>query len=167
MSAVADRLADMAARARDVLAEDVSAVELGAGEVVIRAHAETEDMITLFERLRDDDRLDLSMLCDLTAVDRLGARNRFEIVYQLRSPECGHTVRVRLPVGDGTGLLASLAPVHPVAAWLEREVEGLFGIRFGDLADDGRSVLEPDFASHPLRKDHPGMGESAHRERRR
>lgn len=122
----------------------------------------------LLGRLRDDPELALHRLVDLTAIDRWGpsaeGSDRFVVVYALESPESGRRMRVHVVPRDGEAgdeaapeapELESVVSLWPAAAWLEREVFDLFGIRFHGHPDLRRILLEIDFEGAPLRKDHP------------
>jgi len=97
----------------------------------------------------------MGMLLDLTAVDYPGRPLRFEVVYHLMSLETNARIRLKagLPAADPT--IASLSGVWKNAAWLEREVFDMFGVRFDGHPDLRRLLLYDGFEGHPLRKDYP------------
>ncbi len=105
--------------------------------------------------LRDEARPAFDMLLDVTAVDFLGRRPRFEIVYHLVSTGDASRVRLKLPVEEETPSVPSLVPVWPGANWLERETFDMYGIRFDGHPDLRRIYLYDEFIGHPLRKDYP------------
>ena len=69
-------------------------------------------------------------------------------------------MRLKVRVGDGDAV-PSVTPVWPAAAWLEREVFDLFGIRFDGHPDLRRILMPDEWQGHPQRKDYPleGPGE--------
>jgi NADH-quinone oxidoreductase subunit C len=132
--------------------ESVRAWHERLGEATLETDA--SQIAALMAWLRDDAELGFETLCDLTAVDRLGREPRFEIVYHLRSP--GQRLRLRVKAAVEWEI-ASVVGVWPAAAWLEREVFDLYGIRFAGHPDLRRILLPADFDGHPLRKDHPKL----------
>ena len=58
-----------------------------------------EGMLELFRFLRDDARCRFDMMIDLTAVDYLPRKPRFEMVYHLKSTPLHHRHTVRVHVG--------------------------------------------------------------------
>jgi len=122
-------------------------------------------LVSVCEVLRRLPDLNFSFLADLTAVDRLPASPRFEVVYHLAclgatgppstaTGEAGRLrLRVRLPGDDAR--VPTVSTVWPAAGWPEREVWDLFGIVFDGHTDLRRILMPDDWDGHPLRKDHP------------
>jgi NADH-quinone oxidoreductase subunit C len=109
-----------------------------------------------FRFFKEDARLRLDFLSDITAVDYWKKQEpRFEVVYQVASLNGGHRLRVRVPVPEDEATVESLTPLWRGANFLEREVWDLFGIRFIDHPDLRRILLYEEFQGHPLRKDYP------------
>jgi len=117
--------------------------------------------------LRDDPSLQFALLVDVTAVDRLPAEPRFEIVYHMACVgdaylTAGATAaatprRLRLKVmlsADDTRV-PSVVSVWPTAGWPEREVFDLFGISFDGHPDLRRILMPDDWDGFPLRRDYP------------
>jgi NADH-quinone oxidoreductase subunit C len=94
-------------------------------------------------------------LSDLTAVDYLGRRPRFEVIYQLYSISLNHRLRVKVPVGEEDPSVPTASGVWKSALWAERETWDMFGIRFSGHPDLRRILMYPEFEGHPLRKDYP------------
>ncbi len=105
--------------------------------------------------LKNDPRLQFNVLLDITAVDYLERKPRFDIVYHLLSLQFSRRLRLKLPVEDGSTALDSLTPLWGSANWLEREVWDMFGIRFAGHPDLKRILMYEEFEGHPLRKDYP------------
>lgn len=115
-----------------------------------------EGMLEIFRFLKDDPKLDLNFLTDLTAVDYMGKKEpRFEVVYHLYSLRAKHRLRVKIPVPEEDPEVETLTPLWKGANWLEREVWDMFGIRFRGHPDLRRVLLYEEFRGHPLRKDYP------------
>lgn len=110
--------------------------------------------------LRDDPRVQLNFLSDLTAVDMLRLRTspRFDVVAQLYS--IPNRTRLRLKTGCDDGeAVPSLVPVWNGANWMEREAYDMFGIIFEGHPNLRRMLLADDWdEGHPLRKDYPLRG---------
>jgi NADH-quinone oxidoreductase subunit C len=81
--------------------------------------------------LKDEPRVQLNFLTDLTAVDMLRLREnpRFDVVAQLYSLPNRARLRLKTGVNDGESV-PSLVPIWNGANWLERECYDMFGIIF-------------------------------------
>jgi NADH-quinone oxidoreductase subunit C len=109
-----------------------------------------------FRFFKEDSKLRLDFLSDITAVDYWKKKEpRFEVVYQVVPLKGGRRLRVRVPVPEEDAAVDSLTPLWKGANFLEREVWDLFGIRFIDHPDLRRVLLYEEFQGHPLRKDYP------------
>ena len=108
----------------------------------------------LFRALRDEADFGFDMLVDVTAVDWLDRKPRFEVVYQLNSLTRGHRLRVKIPVDAADAWVHSLAGLWGAADWLERECYDMFGIMFKGHPDLRRILMYDSFEGHPLRKDY-------------
>lgn len=139
--------------------------EAHAGEDIIGVSREL--LLELLAFFRDDRDLSLSMLLDLTCVDRLdevlGAApepaqdddSRFLVVYRLKSPRLGYRARVVVEVPGNDPVLPSVVELFPAADWYERELWDLFGIYPDGHPHLRRLLLYPGFIGHPLRRDYP------------
>jgi NADH-quinone oxidoreductase subunit C len=128
-------------------------------------------IVEVSQFLRDDPRLVMDHLNDLTGVDyfqpdpkkaaKFGHEPHIEVVYHLSSFEHKHkiTVKVKLPRWqDGqTGQIPeidSVSSVWGIADWHERECYDLMGIRFLGHPNLRRILCPEDWVGHPLRKDY-------------
>jgi NADH-quinone oxidoreductase subunit C len=127
--------------------------------VIDREHA-----LEVFAVLRDHPALQFALLSDVTAVDRLPAEPRFEIVYHLAclgeafasgAPAPARRLRVKIGVPGHDARVASVTSLHPGAGWPEREVFDLFGVFFEQHPDLRRILTPEEWTGHPLRKDYP------------
>ena len=89
---------------------------------------------------------------DVTCLDLLATEERFELVYLFYAMD-GHTwLRLRARTDAEA---PSITPQLRGAAWYEREVYDLFGVRFAGHPDLTRIMMPDDWAGHPLRRDQP------------
>lgn len=125
------------------------------------AHADGDRFVVARERLlelvaflRRDKDGDLSLLVDITAVDRGDAvEPRFEVHIQLRSARLGYRAHIVTHAAEDA-TIPSLTSLFPAAEALERELYEMLGVY-----PDGHPQLRPlmlyaGFAGHPLRKDY-------------
>jgi NADH-quinone oxidoreductase subunit C len=105
--------------------------------------------------LRDDEGLRFNYLEDIVADDMLPEYPRFAVNYHMCSTITKHTVRLRVLVDDPDDGPETVAPVWPIATWLEMEVWDLMGITFKGNDQLRRLFLPEDWQGHPLRKDYP------------
>ncbi len=132
---------------------ELLAAEVKVGDNVVVV--DRERAVTLFRKWRDDPNLKLDFLTDITAVDWLNRKPRFEVVYHLYSFPLKHRLRVKVPVEESDPWVYSLTPLWKAADWLERECYDMFGIRFEGHPDLRRILMYDSFVGHPLRKDYP------------
>jgi NADH-quinone oxidoreductase subunit C len=126
-----------------------------------------EHLVDVARVLRDHPALQFALLVDVTAVDRLPASPRFEILYLFAAiGEAYKTnnattaapprrLRLRTWLSGDEPRLATLSTVYPAAAWPEREVFDLFGISFDGHPDLRRILMPEDWEGFPLRRDYP------------
>ena len=125
-----------------------------------------DHMLDVFTALRDHPKLQFALLADVTAIDRLPAEPRFEVVYHLAClgahypttdgpPVEAARLRVKVRLSADAPKVWSLVSVYPTAGWPEREVFDLFGIVFEAHPDLRRILMPEDWVGHPLRKDSP------------
>jgi len=105
--------------------------------------------------LKHDDRFQMDMLVDVTAVDFPEHNPRFQVVYHLRSIPLRHNLRVKCWAENDE--VPTVLDLWKTADWTEREVYEMFGIRF--TGRELRKLLLPQkYPYHPLRKDFPLEG---------
>jgi NADH-quinone oxidoreductase subunit C len=113
-----------------------------------------EPAYDFFRALRDEPDFQLNFLTDLTAVDWLDRKPRFDVVYQLNSLNLAHRIRVKIGVDGADPWVHSVVGVWGAADWLERECFDMFGIVFKGHPDLRRILMYDSFDGHPLRKDY-------------
>lgn len=102
-------------------------------------------------------------LSDLTCVDWLGMKYRFEVVYTLLSMYFNKRMLISSYCGIDLGnvysvMIPSVIFVYLGANWLERELWDMFGIFFFGHSDLRRLLTDYGFRGFPLRKDFPMSG---------
>ncbi|ATJ81109.1 NADH-quinone oxidoreductase subunit C/D [Halomonas beimenensis] len=102
-----------------------------------------------------------AMLFDLSAVDERLREHReglpaadFTVFYQLLSVAGNRDLMLKVALEAGALELPSAVGLFPNAAWYEREVWDMFGIRFTGHPHLTRILMPPTWEGHPLRKDH-------------
>ena len=100
-------------------------------------------------------------LDDLTAIDESARRQPaercdFTLVYHLLAFEPATRLRLTVALTGEAPTAPSVTVIWPSAAWYEREVYDMFGIRFEGHRDLRRILMPDHWQGHPLRKSHPG-----------
>jgi len=128
-------------------------------------------LVEVMRFLRDDSRLRLDLLHNISGVDYLepdpkkvakaGFDPHLEVVYHLQSFTLRHRLVVKLILSrwkdDKPGQLPevpSLTELYGSANWHEREVYDLVGVQFLGHPELTRILLAEDWVGHPLRKDY-------------
>ena len=126
-----------------------------------------EHVVDVCRTLRDDPALQYAFLADVTAVDRLPADPRFEVVYHMAclGPDyvtAGNTtpaersrLRLKVQLTGSDARIPTVSAIYPTAGWPEREIFDLFGIEFEGHADLRRILMPEDWEGYPLRRDYP------------
>jgi NADH-quinone oxidoreductase subunit C len=107
------------------------------------------DLIEVLSWLRA---AEFKFLADVTAVDRLPAEPRFEVVYHLFGIDPPARLRVKVPVAEAQAV-PTLTGLWSGANYSEREVFDLMGIPFSGHPHLTRILMPDDHEGHPLRKD--------------
>jgi len=140
-----------------------------------------EYLLDVMQFLRDDPRVRMEQLIDVTAVDFLEyaphmrsqlspcdldnaakltseTLPRYEVVYHLLSMSKRHRLRVKTPVSEDHPHVPTLTSLWLAADWGERETWDMYGIVFDGHPDPRRILMYQEFEGHPLRKDYPLRG---------
>ncbi|RJP73077.1 MAG: NADH-quinone oxidoreductase subunit C [Candidatus Zixiibacteriota bacterium] len=128
-----------------------TAMPLGEAAVTVKREAINE----VLAWLKDDDSTLFDLFLDLTGVDYIRRRPRFEVVIHLVSVPLRHRLRVKVRLDQDDPVMPSIIPVYPAANWFEREAWDLYGLRFSGHPNLKRMLLYESFVGHPLRKDYP------------
>jgi NADH-quinone oxidoreductase subunit C len=100
------------------------------------------------------DELQLDMLVDLTAWDRIPASPRFEAVYLLGRAGSSDRLTVKVQVDGRPPRLPTATGLYRGAAFPEREVYDMYGIVFDGHPDLRRILMPDDWEGYPLRRDY-------------
>lgn len=114
-----------------------------------------QGIVEIARFLKETPGLDFEFLMDLTAVDYLGRKPRFEVVYHFFSLKHRRRLRVKALVDEADPAIDTLMGLWPGANWFEREVWDMFGIQFKGHPNLKRILMYEEFVGHPLRKDYP------------
>ena len=152
------RSAELAGRIRDHFPDALEARD----EVTL--FLGRDELVDALVRLRDQPDLSFGFLSSVTATDNPGRDPRFWVVYELRSVEHAHRLRIKVGLPDDDPHVPSVTTLFPTADWHERETWDLFGVVFDDHPDLDRILLPDDWEGHPLRKDEElgGVGTQYH-----
>ena len=107
----------------------------------------------VLERSRDDQRLQMNLLRNQTAVD--WEDRGLEIVYHLYSIPLRQAVTIKSWLPSEGAVVESVADLYEMADWAERECREMFGIEFIGHPDPRNLLLDEDLDIHPLRKSYP------------
>ncbi len=120
------------------------------GEVTVFVGA--DELRDAIAELRDDAELSFTYLSSITATHHPGRTPEYWLVYELRSIDRGHRLRIKVGVSGDEAHVPSLVSVHPTADWHERETWDLFGVVFDGHPNLARILLPDDWEGRPLRK---------------
>ena len=158
---------DLAAHAREIFGESITAVHESHGQLTLEVRRDR--IVEICRKLRDDPAFDFAQLMDVCGVDYLdygresptGPRKgpRYAAVYQLLSLRHNRRLRLRAYLDDEMPMIASVTGVWNSANWYEREAFDLFGIVFEGHPDLRRLLTDYGFIGHPFRKDFPLIGQ--------
>ena len=138
---------------REVLPAVSFDAELTKGGDVALAIAPS-DIRNVIATSRDDARLSMDLLRNLTAID-WGEDKGMDVVYHLYSIEHRHNVTLKAHVSSEGASVATVSDLYLTADWAERECREMFGIDFEGHPDPRNLLLDEDLDIHPLRKSHP------------
>jgi NADH-quinone oxidoreductase subunit C len=125
-----------------------------AGELTIEVkHASSAKVLQILK-----DQFGFEYLADITGIDYYSDEKRFGVAYNLVSLSNKKRLRVLVRVDEKDPSVATAVGIWPSAAWFEREVWDMLGIRFAGHPDLRRIYMPEDFEYFPLRKEFPLIG---------
>ena len=123
----------------------------------IHIKCEKKHIINVIKFLKEDNNCLFSQLIDVTAVDYINKKQRFEIIYILLSHKYNTRLLLKTTISENENI-NSICNIFPSANWYERECYDLFGVIFDEHPDLRRIMTDYNFVGHPLRKDFPLTG---------
>ena len=121
------------------------------------ANFKKEDIIKIFNKLKDSEKFSFDQLIDFTAIDYPSREKRFELIYILLSMKNNKRIILKTSIHENESV-ESISQVFKAVNWYERECYDLFGINFNNHPDLRRIMTDYNFEGHPLRKDFPLTG---------
>jgi NADH-quinone oxidoreductase subunit C len=118
-----------------------------------RVHVDAGDWREVASFLRNDARLKMDWLANLSGVD-YAADQKMCVVYDLWSFDLRHTFAVKVYCPRSNPRVPSVVDLWAAANWNEREAYDMFGIIFEGHPDLRRILCADDWEGYPLRKDY-------------
>ncbi len=103
---------------------------------------------------RDDPRLKLELLVDITATDPAKDDENLWINVALLSLEHRHRLAVKCFLPKANPVMPTTVPAHRASQWHERECAEMFGVTFVGHPDPRHILLPDDWEGFPMRKDY-------------
>ena len=113
---------------------------------------DSENIYAALLRLRNEYGFD--MLSDLTCVDFVEEKDRFEMIYNLYSLNTHMRIIIKTEIPEAKSEIVSVVKIYKSANWYEREVFDMFGIVFTGHPNMRRILMYEGFEGYPLRKDY-------------
>lgn len=98
------------------------------------------------------------MMVEMSAMDYLADRNKFEMFYEFLNTNEAKRARIRFEL-DENDTVDSITDVFKSANWSERETYDMFGIIFKNHPYFRRILMPEDWTGYPLRKTYPLHGD--------
>tara|TARA_Y100000590_G_scaffold441587_1_gene568558 strand:+ start:522 stop:1130 length:609 start_codon:yes stop_codon:yes gene_type:complete len=118
---------------------------------------EHNKIYSLIKFLKENNKLQVNQLIDITAIDYPSDQLRFQMIYIFLSLTLNQRFLIKSSIKEGQAI-KSITSLFKSANWYERECYDLFGIEFFDHPDLRRIMTDYNFEGHPLRKDFPLTG---------
>ena len=113
-----------------------------------------EVLLEVCQYLHEAKDLYFDQLACITGIDNRTADSSFEVVYNLYSIPCEHSIIIKVKLEEENPKVYSLVPIWKAADWLEREVFDMYGIHFDNHPDLRRILMPANWEGYPLRKDY-------------
>ena len=126
-------------------------------DIFYEASFNYENILKLFQELKNNELLSFDQLIDITAIDYPSREKRFELVYILLSMKKNKRIILKTSINENDSI-DSIIQIFKSSDWYERECYDLFGIKFNNHPDLRRIMTDYNFEGHPLRKDFPLTG---------
>lgn len=139
-----------------VLYNYIDSIKLINNEIIINIK-NNNNLQLLVNFFKNNYKLQLKELIDITTVDYFLKKKRFEITYFFLSIKYKLRIRLKL-VCNEQDVIQSITNLYSSAYWLERENWDMFGIFFTNHSDLRRILTDYGFDGFPFRKDFPLSG---------
>ena len=116
-----------------------------------------ENMLKLFQELKNSEFFSFDQLIDITAIDYPSREKRFELIYIFLSMKKNKRIILKTSIKENDNI-NSIINIFKSSDWYERECYDLFGINFKNHPNLQRLMNDYNFQGHPLRKDFPLTG---------
>jgi NADH:ubiquinone oxidoreductase subunit C len=130
-------------------------IDISNGKIILTCSAESINFVLHF--FSKHVAAQYRVLIDMTVVDSISKKNRFEIYYFLRTIVFNNILLIKI-LNDGFKSVESSTSIYSGANWLEREIWDMFGVAFSNHSDLRRILTDYGFQGFPLRKDFPLSG---------
>ena len=140
-----------------ILKSEFKSIEVDQTTTPVSIIADSKTLTPILKFLKTDERFLCKILIDLFGVDYPSHEARFEVNYNLLSISHNHRLNIKIKLKDGQSP-PSITKLFSNAAWYEREVWDMYGIKFIGNNDMRRILTDYEFNGHPLRKDFPLTG---------
>ncbi len=124
------------------------------GQLVVYINA--SENVEVLTYLRD--KLAYNFLNELSAIDWLDKKGKFEIFYQMLSTSKRKRARIKFFI-DEKEAIRTVTTVYKSADWAEREMYDMFGVIITGHHYMKRILMPEDWFGHPLRKTYPLQGD--------
>lgn len=115
---------------------------------------EPDRLVDLLLVCRDDERLRMEVLVDITASDPGVDDTNLWILVELLSVEHRHRLAIKALLPKENPTIESATRAYRAAQWHERECMEMYGVTFEGHPDPRNILLPDDWVGHPMRKDY-------------
>jgi len=130
--------------------DNLNFVEEGSEFLIVEVPA--EELTTIAEKLKTDDKTLFDYMFALTGVDY---GKELGVVYHIESTTHGHMIEVKVKTADRENPnFDTVSEIWPAALYNESEVYDFFGIKFNGHKNLKRIFLDENWKGWPMRKDY-------------
>lgn len=110
-------------------------------------------VLSVCEFMLQEEKLQFDSLMNLAGHDQDGESD-LSVIYHFHSTTLDHYISLKTFSSREEPKVASIANLHRMADWHEREAYDMYGIIFDGHPELKRILLEEDWEGYPLRKDY-------------
>ena len=115
---------------------------------------EPASLVDILHLCRDDERLQMEVLIDITASDPAADDANLWILVELLSVKHRHRLALKALLPKENPVLPSATAIYRAAQWHERECAEMYGVTFEGHPDPRNILLPDDWVGYPMRKDY-------------